>query len=145
MTMMEAIMQMKDQISQVVQNQNMGVRPAESRMQNQADHMQKPLTQFQNQHEDYLVMSQISRNSEEDIGNFTTIQHQKQSHKKARNKINQYDSANQMSETQLARKSTSSSNFRQRSETLDLTHAHAESVYKKIKIKSPNKRALQGG
>lgn len=33
---------------------------------------------------------------------------------------------------------------RQRSETFDLTQLQAESMYKKIKIKSPNKRAMQG-
>jgi len=33
---------------------------------------------------------------------------------------------------------------RERCDTFDLTMAQAESMYKKIKIKSPNKRAVQG-
>ena len=40
---------------------------------------------------------------------------------------------------------TNSVDLRQRSETFDITQAQAESMYKKIKIKSSNKKAIQGG
>ena len=51
---------------------------------------------------------------------------------------------NALNEQQQFMRKTNSVDLRQRSETFDVTQAQAESMYKKIKIKSPNKRANQG-
>ncbi len=75
----------------------------------------------------------MSRNSAEEVETQTA---KKSKHIKTR--LN--DNEHQTPGSEL-RKTNS---VRERCDTFDLTMAQAESMYKKIKIKSPNKRAVQG-
>ena len=135
LSMMEAIMQMKEQIQQVMITKTTKLNPEE--LSSSGMQPERP-TQVSQRHEDYLVMSQISRNSFEEEPN-----HHVPKNKKVKQKHRVDNEQSAASEAQPIRKSTSG-HLRQRSETFDFTQATAESVYKKIKIKSPNKRVSQG-
>ena len=117
-------MQMKEQIQQVLVAKTVNPEePTPSRFSNN-----KKL--YITRNPDYLVMS---RNSAEEVEN-------QNSKKIKHNKPCLNDSEKQTLGSEI-RKTNS---VRERSDTFDLTMAQAESMYKKIKIKSPNKRAVQG-
>ena len=103
-------------------------------LQHRTKHSRRP------QHDDYMVMTRVSRNSPD-----TVDQVQASNAKAKKPRAHAWPAAaEQATADQPPLRKTNSMHLRQRSETMDLTQSQAESMYKKIKIKSPNKKSMHG-